>query len=601
MPDPIYEGHTAILGQDTSTEPTLLAGSFVSRAVNRAFRGGRNNTRPPFWHIPWMETPELDEHMRILRYGNFQGWMEYKKKRAGRQEGVVVAIAGRLYFLSLVNERMQVEFLIEGNDPKLMHSWFVQAREWVYVQNGKENAILWDGESIIKRANPEALEMPVGTIMVYGHGRVFVTNAYDQIAASDIIYGNGLTDATSTHKFTENTYWAEGGYFGQPTEIGQITGAIVMPRLGSSLNGQGEVLFFSESGASAIEASIPRGLWKDQKVHSMVLNGRGCSAPDSLIAINNDCWFRSEDGYSSYRLSTSESVSKWSLTKMSRFINHWMDKDTDWLIRFNSAINFNNRLIGTVNPETSKARYDDFGDHRYHKGIVSLDIEQPVSAGDSEFAWDGLWTGIRPCSFVRIGKRCFAFSHDSDGENRIYEIKKDGTERNDRVNDQFVQTEWFYLTKRYTWAASQRTNEFQTKQLLGGDIWISEVRDKIKIGIDYRADNTYCWNLGMRETEFGNSFGDTFEFSLPRDERLYMQSPETKCGIRGKTDHGAVFQFLIYGAGEVKIDRFRAAVNISQDPLPQGGPCYKNENKKIGLDCKLENDYGYSIVEAASR
>lgn len=599
MPTPIYDGHSAVNGQDTSTEPTTLAPNVAAKAVNRAFRGGRNTTRPPFWHVPWNETGEITDQLYILKYGNFQGWMPYKKKQVGRREGALVSIGGRIFFLTLVNEKINAELLIDGNDPKLMHAWFVQAREWAYIQDGRNNPILWDGASIIRRSNPDADEMPVGTIMVYGHGRVFLTNAYDQIAASDIIYGNGLTDATATYMFTENKYWAGGGYFGQPTDLGEIRGAIVMPRIGNNLNGQGEVLFLSRDGGSALEASIPREQWQTAKVQTMTLNGRGCIAPNSAIAINNDCWFRSEDGYVSYRLSRAES-NEWTLNKTSRFVNEWMDRDTEWLTEFNSAIFFDNRMIGTVNPESAIARYDEFGHHRYHNGIVSLDLDQPSGRDDTKFSWDGLWTGIRPCGFVKIGGRCFAFSHDTDGENRIYEVKKRGL--NDRFDGQMVQTEWFYLTKQFAWDASQRTNAFETKQLLGGDAWISQIHDKVKIGIDYRADNSPCWLTAMKQTDYGSDFGDTFEFSLPRYDRLYMQSPEDKCGGRGRSNFGATFQFMVYGKGDVKIDRLRVAVEMQNAPTAMGGECFKNDDKKkLGVDCKLENDYAYSIVEASSR
>jgi hypothetical protein len=599
MATPIYDGHGSVNGQDNGTNPSSISSNISAKAVNRAFRGGRNTTRPPYWHIPFEESEEISEQLYILKYGNFQGWMPYKKKQAGRTEGVLVSIGGRIFFLTLVNERFHAELLIEGNDPKLMHAWFVQAREWAYIQDGKNNPILWDGGENLRRSNPNADELPIGTIMVYGHGRVFVTNAFDQIAASDIIYGNGLTDATATHKFTENKYWAGGGYFGQPTDIGEITGAIVMPRLLNNLNGQGEILFMSRDGASAIEASIPREQWQTAKVHTMTMNGRGCVAHDSLIAINNDCWFRSDDGYASYRLSKSEG-NEWTLSKVSRFVNEWMNRDTEWLTQFNSAVFFDNRLIGSTTPEISAPRYTEFGNHRYHKGAVVLDLDQPTTSGDVKLSWDGLWTGVRPCSYLKLGGRCFVFSHDTDGENRIYEIKKNGVD--DRFEGKPVQTEWFYLTKQFAWESSQRTNAFEIKQLLGGDVWVSKVHNKIKFGVDYRPDNNPCWYRAMKETDYGSSFGDSYEFSLPRAERLYMQSPELKCTSTYPSNHGAVFQFMIYGKGYVEVDRFRVAVDIANDPVPMGGPCFKNdETKKIGIDCKIENDYGYSIVEASSR
>ena len=127
--------------------------------------------------------------------------------------------------------------IIEGNDPGMMHTWFVQAEDRAYIQNGYQNAIAWDGvlgtleanqiqngdyceivsvgttnfmaigaasntvgvkftavitDSVrgtgtgtVKlpayRLNPYLAKMPIGTIMEYAFGRVFVADRYNQI------------------------------------------------------------------------------------------------------------------------------------------------------------------------------------------------------------------------------------------------------------------------------------------------------------------------------------------------------------------------------------------------------------------------------------
>lgn len=606
----VYDGHTFLFGQDTDTDASALAPNTAARAVNRVFRGGRNTTRPPFVHIPFLFELDFDlegdarAYEDILRYGNFQGWMPYKKKKPGREDGIVVSIAGHIFFLTLVNEKWLVRFITDGNDARLLNTWFVQAEEWVYIQNGKDRPIFWNGlfPSTARRSDPALYEMPVGTIMAYIHGRVFLSNAFDQVAASDIVYGGGLTKSESTQKFTENLYWTEGGYFGMPTDLGEITGMIVVPRQDYNLNGQGELVILAENGASAIEASIPRLAWKSTRVQTMTLSGRGNVASESLITVNNDIWFRSDDGLTSYQNLRSEQKRQLSFGKVSRHVNRWFDSDTLWLQRFASAIYFNNRVLCTVSPFLGQPRTDGHGSHRYHRGIVSLDLDQASDvSGDSAFNWDGLWTGIRPCGLVKLGSRAFAFSYDSDGVNRVYEIKRSGLY--DECEGHPVQTKWFYLTKRFDWRNTGRTNDFEVKKFVGGEFWVSEVRDRIQVGMDYRPDNTPCWIEALKPTDFGPDLKGDYAFSLPRAKRFKLPSPKEVCPKGGyPSTHGSQHQAMVYGQGAVRIDRLRLAMNATNDPNSPVGDCVPDD-PKIAIDnaCKMEDDFHYNIVEESSR
>lgn len=607
----VYDGHTFVFGTDTDTDPSALPNNTVSRAVNRIFRGGRNRTRPPFEHKPFSfdlgfefegDAKAFEE---LVKFGNFQGWMPYRKKKPGRQDGVIVAIAGNIFFLTLVNERIFVRFITGGNDPKLLHTWFVQAEEWVYIQNGKDRPIFWNGlfPSTARRSDPDPAlaEMPVGTVMAYIHGRVWVSNAFDQVVASDIIYGDSFTSSDNTQRFTENQYWAGGGYFGTPTDLGAITGMGIMARQGQLLDGQGELVVICENGAYAIQANVPREQWQSSLIQAMTLNGRGCVAPESVVVVNNDLWFRSDDGLASYQNLQYDEKRQLSFGKASKQVNRWFNDDTTWLTRYASAIYFDNRILCTVSPFLGQPKDLANGTHRYHRGILALDLDQASGvSGDTSFNWDGLWTGMRPCALLRIRDRAFAFSYDSDGENRIYEIKTDGL--HDGIEDKPIQTEWFYITKRFDWADTQKTNEFEVKKLIGGECWFSDVRDLITIGVDYRADNSMCWSPLMKPLQFGSDFGNTWHFTTPRYGRKKFETPETHCDPAAAypTNHGSQHQIMVYGKGQIKIDRVRIAMNKTNDPSSPVGDCSSGDPKKpLDKACKLEDDYSYDI--AASR
>lgn len=596
--DRIYDGCTFQFGVDTDTDPSALDPPTCAKAVNRIFRGGRNRTRPPFVHFPFVfeETPE--EYQQLIRFGNFQGWMNYEKSKPGREDGAVVSVAGKIFFLTFVNEKVLVRLIFDGNDPKLLHTWFVQAEEWCYIQNGKDLPIFWDGllPTTARRADPAANEMPIGTIMAYAHGRVFVSNSYNQIVASDIIHGNGFTRTDATQKFTENKYPAEGGFFAQPTMIGDIAGMVVVPRMDQRVNGQGELIAVSVNGASSYEVSKPRITWKDADIQSMTLLGRGCSAPASLIVVNNDIWFRSDDGMTSYGLSRADERQKLSFTKISRAANEWFSQDTEWLIRYASMIYFDNRILCTVSPFLGQPANESLGTHHYHRGIVALDLDQPSGVtGDGAFNFDGLWTGIRPCGLVKVGKQAFAFSYEIDGENRIYEIKRGIG--NDQIDGKSVRTQWSYVTKRFDWFASGHTNLFEVKKLIGGEMWVSDARDLVTLKVEHRPDNIQCWYELMKEREFGSSFGEQFLFSQPRYERFKFQTPNDTCerGAPYGIAHGTQHQIRVSGSGYLRVDRIRMAVTAKNDPNSPQGTCDPN-NPKIAIECNDYSDYSYSIA-----
>jgi hypothetical protein len=596
----IYEGHVAVFGQDTATEPSELPSAIAAKAVNRIFRGGKNRTRPPLWHQDLEFQDEAVQYERQFRYGNFQGWWPYRKKKPGREDGIVVSIAGILFFCVLVNEKWLIRLITKGNNAKLQHAWFWQMEEWLYVQDGESRPIFWNGlfPSTARRSDPAANEMPVGTIMVGAHGRIFLSNAFDQVAASDIIYGSGLTDSTGPQRFTENMYWAEGGYFGNPTELGQITGMSVIARQGQGLNGQGEVVILAEDGASAIEASIPRSQWKDARVHGLTLSGRGCVAPASVIQVNNDLFFRSDDGLSSYQILRAEQSREFSFGKLSQHVNEWMDHDTEWLKRYCSAIYFDNRVLVTVSPFLAKPDDLGHGTHRYHRGVLALDLDQKSDVqGDASFNWDGLWTGIRPCALLRMGKQAFAFSHDTDGENRIYEIKRRGL--NDRIYGKASKTKWFYITKRFNWEQTGKSNRFEGKRFVGGDLLISNISDVVNVGVDYRPDNLACWSFAMQSREVGNDFEDDWKFSLTRSKPLFFETPYDGCiqGWDKPVNNGLAFQFMVHGEGDVQVDGLRVAIAPIPNPKALAPDCRPN-NKKIELTCELEQDYSYNIIDS---
>lgn len=585
----VYDGQTVVHGQDSDSDPKILAITDCAKAVNRVFRGGKNLTRPPFIHSDFVFDDPADEP--IVRYGNWQGVAPYHKTHAGRMDGLVAAIAGNVYFMVLVNQKWNVFRIMDGNNPYLLQTWFCQAANWMYVQNGLDKPIFWDGllPSNARRSEwPASPEMPVGTLMAYLHGRVFVSDANDQIAASDIIYGNGFTTTDNTQNFTENLYWEEGGYFGMPTNLGHITGMTAKPKAGRTISGDGELAVMGEYGAQLIDVAQPRIMWKSTPIQAVAISGRGCLAPKTLIAVNNDLMFRSEDGISSFGVLQMEQDSTFAFGKISRKANAWFNDDTPYLIQHGSSVFFGNRYITTVSPQIVPASDLAYGSHRYSQGMIVMDLDQTTKeTGGALINLDGLWTGPRPTELVRLRNKAFVCSYDPDGQNRIYEFGNGmGC---DIANGNEVPIEWTLITKQFTW---DQIGRMAIKRLLGGDVSWSEANRDLEIRVFHRPEAYRPWLHWLtKPIQVAKDM-----WTQPAFGHTALPSPDAQpvCGMQYPLDCGNRHQVMIEGNNPFKIDGVIVAASDKLEPEPVPD-C--NDQPEMVIDGYMENDYRYTIVK----
>jgi len=606
----VFDGFTSIIAQDADTHPSYLPESIVSESVNRTFRGGVNRSRPSIRNIKIFAGENQSENIvNDIESGNFQGAYPYRATKYNSADGILISVSGVIYFLKVVNNIAYAYKIIDGNDPAMMHTWFVQAEDRVYIQNGYQNAIAWDGDLNVPayRLNPYNQKMPIGTIMEYAFGRVFVSDKFNQIYASDIIYGNGFTDTTNTENFTEIGYWAEGGAFSTPAMMGNITGMKVMPQIGSNLRGQGELVVLTGSGAFSMDVSIPRALWNTSQMQRISLLGRGCVSPYVSLA-NSELWFRSHDGWSFYSNSQSEFARYFSLRKLSREVNKWVQNDTPWLKQFASTMFFNNYLINTVAPETK--RTDDVGLHRYHRGMVVLDLDQsssPSPDAQLSFRWNGIWTGFRPTqlltALIRGEKRGFGFSFDKDNRNRLYEITI--TQGDDFGPNGTRKIESFFTTGRYDFSRTEQTNKFLRKKITGGEMWMSEIKGEVESSVEYRSDSNPCWSELKVPTTYGcDSCSPVVADCVPqrsgnRYKRYKFNTPDpSECNdLAGiPAVEGSEFQIKVNLVGSTTVDRVRIMANIKNNEDSPIGDCPEENQECEPFLCCQEKYWEYNIV-----
>jgi len=709
----IFDGSTDTVAMDAETHPSNLPPSYVSTCVNRSFRQGVNSTRPPFADLQINVAYGYPAStLTDFQTGNFQGAYPYRSISTGSVDGIICSVAGTIYFLSIVNNVCTLYPLISGNDPTLMHTWFVQAENWVYVQNGYQDPIAWSGNisgaptnlqaegngiseinltwttnapgatftelqvqhdnnvfvtfalipalqtslqyqvasettsysfqvrsvypdgsqspwsniattkainpsttpaqpNNVFRLNPAALQMPVGTIMAYAYGRVAVSDANNNIYVSDIIYGNGFTTTSNTQNFTEQTYWAEGGSFTPPANLGLITGMRVMPSLNINVRGQGELVVFCENGSFTLDLSQDRTTWQASNIQKVSLIGRGCRSPWSICGVNNDVYFRSDDGWAFYNNAQVDFYEALSFRKISREVQPWVNYDTPWLRQFESSMFFDNRIIATVSPFTVANVNPAYGLHRPSRAMIVLDVEQEsrISPDASmPTRWNGLWEGPQPTQLLTAQingvQRGFCFSFDADGVNRLYELQNSsvlaiGIDDYSQVYGS-VPIKSYFTTKRFDFVPNPGASKFVRKQLAGGELWVSNLKEKVTFEMSYAPDSYPCF------TQLGNTISISEngcvpiqancspQISRPKYSQVKFPSPDINdCQSANQINlqEGAEFQIKVEITGSCTVDRLRIAalLNAGLD-LPEG-VCVGDEIDPIV--CCPQNDLDY--------
>lgn len=612
MPNPIYDGSTTWFAQDADTHPSFLPATYCAESYNRQLRGGINRTRPAFSQIQLTVQDGDDESiLDEIREENFQGAFPYRAANPQGTDGIIASFGGTIYYFSIVNNKAIVKKLIEGNAKSFMHTWFCQAEDWMYIQNGYQNAIAWNGDvnSSPIRMNPSLQQMPIGTLMEYAYGRVFVADKYNSIRASDIIFGNGFTDTSNTQNFTEDTYWQEGGAFTTPSNMGNLTAMKVMPSININDRGQGELVCLTERGAFTINASVDRAQWKDTQVQKVALQGRGCLSPYPTL-VNNELWFRSTDGWAFFSNSQIDFSQNFTFRKLSREVSKWVNQDTPGLEQFASAAFFNNWVLCTVNPYV--IQQTDKGAHRPHRALAILDLD--ISANPSpdtgiNFRWNGLWTGPQVTQIltaqIRNQTRCFVFSFDRDQKNRLYELTLNGAD--DYAEGTYKKIVSTFTTKRYNFTDTGKTNTFLRKQIQAGEIWTSEVAERSKLSVEYRGDSFKCWNQLMPEVEFGcdyctpEAIDCTPEISQPRYRRYKFTTPDPDVCQTGEdipAVEGSEFQVKINLEGRVTVDRVRIGVDTKGNLETMIGDCPETvaEETCEPVDCCSEVDLSFYTI-----
>lgn len=606
MGDYFYDGHEAISGV-SGANPTVIPRNFCSLSVNRSFRYDENRTRPGFVSLE-LKFPDDDRHgndRKLFEAGNGQGGTFYNAYPSFQPSLLVFSIAGSIFTVEVRGQVGYVRRLISGNYPTFLHAWFAQGFEWLVIQDGGSKPILWNGTDPPRRSKIDENEVPIGSVMAFIHGRLVVASSdgTNQIQVGDIVYGSETTNTNDIIRFTETTYWAEGGAFGVPLFIGDIMFMVPMPYLDTS-NGQNELVVVGKDGGISLDLSGPRETWKDTRVERVSQIGGGGISSHGYALLNSDLLFRSTEGVRSYRNSRSEFQQSWRQSPISTDVRRWMGSSAGRYGQFCPMASWNNQLLVGVSPMIAKPNTLDCGFHRFHRGFVVLDA-QPESntLQNGASIWQGLYTGIRPVTFVegRIQDRhrCFCLSYDRDGKNRIYEITTN--ERND----------WFEgdrrkITSSYDtglWGSVGKSTNFDLKQLNGGMIQVSGLSEEVDLTVSYRPDSTPCF-IELYKQKLGcecpTADDGCVVSALPTREHRHLPAAKDKPCAPGSRQPGNIMfstEARVEATGAVVVDRM--AFKFTPRPHGENVDCSASTCKPASC-CPHEGEFAYQLAPEGS-
>lgn len=456
-----------------------------------------------------------------------------------------------------------VEYL-DPNSPDQPMAWFVQAEQYLIIQDDQSAAIIYDGASS-RRAR--AGEIVSGSAMAYGRGRIWVAvNNGREFVAGDIAGG-----PTGVLGFAENTYLAGGGTFRIGSNVGRIRAMRFVMNLDTSL-GQGPLQVLCDRAIYSINAPTQRELWAVMRdpIQTESLINFGATGQYSTVLINGDLFFRAEDGVRSFFISRRD-FGMWGNTPISREMSTLLDQDTPNLLGHSAAVLWENRLLFTTSPAPSDTGV-------YHRGVIALDFDLiSTLKGKEPPAFDGLWTGMKVKCFVTgrfFGRnRCFAFTHSEAGKNELWEVS-----RNSLYDNGTNQIEWAWESRSFSFPSQGIATGL--KKATAQEVWISDFVQELTMTLSYRSDQNPCWQeiatknvcITSDQCDDDDPCASTTSSNLHgyKTRIAFGMPPDTNNAPDEKAMRlGFSFQYRMAGTGFMQMNLFRAQAHVEEE-LPFG-------------------------------
>lgn len=387
-------------GINFGLQPALIAQNQVWNAVNCIMRGGYLTNRPGYvYRAPAFDKDSAKTNFAI---GNPQGIGYYQSQGIGY---LILSLGGNLFAIDVANDFSASQIALPSPNPSdRPKAYMQQAADYFVIQDGESPPIYLNGLTATRVDTSKEYAMPVGGPMAYGWGRLWIASG-NKFTAGDIVGGS-----TNVVTFSESSFLTGGGYFTLPSNMGEIRGMAFIP-LQDTATGQGQLIVGADFGVGSVNGGIPREQWQTTQIQQVALLDVGWASHSGNALLNGDIMFRSYDGIRTYRMARAQQGINGNVPQ-SQEVFPYVSTDTQSLLRYGSAVNFDNRILFTTAPEWT-------GKYCIHKGLLSLDSYSITSLrGSSPPIWEGMWDGL---DIVQVTKgifggkeRCFALVRSKD-------------------------------------------------------------------------------------------------------------------------------------------------------------------------------------------
>lgn len=482
-------------GVDSGRVPTLagpgapngLKPNQLAWLTNGTVRGGGILTRTGW--IKQIENFSSDQ-------GLFQGATFYTPE--GQVPYLVAAISGRIYRFNVWTDNTVKDITGAVALPAGQLRYFLlQAERFLIIQCGDfvTNPLIWDGALMRQSAGINGAlatrEIPPGAAMDYWQGRIWLQTGTRTFSAGDIVYGPSGTvtyqKMDSILKWQEVAFLSGGGQFNVPAQAGSIRALKHAANLDSSL-GEGPLYVFTNEAIYQMTVPVSRNDWQAVTANTLPLQRMaqeryGTSSDWSVVPVNTDLFYRSYDGVRSLQVAV-RFFHQWGQVPLSRNENRALAFDNRELARWNSGIEFDNRLLHTIMPFQTPRGVA-------HRGIIPLDFDLVTSLEDRlPPAWEGMLEGIDVLQLNKTSsgglERAFALAVGRDNKRiQVWELTNYA-----KTEDVNKRVGWYLESPAYTWK-----NAFEAKKLDCLELWFDKILGTVDIKVYYRPDQSPCWIL----------------------------------------------------------------------------------------------------------
>jgi len=524
-----------------------------------------NDTRPPFVETGLKFQSKEEEHH--FKNAAISAVKFYEGEGSLFSAYMIVASGNRLFAGYIKPNYIEFFTISTALDPQWTHTYLCQALNILTINNDKDPGLYWTGniiepvKNIFDSEYTKGSPMKVSNVAVFAHGRIFYAS-HNAIYASDFIYSQGLAlkQREAVLSASESQYPSSGDGFGAPSEMGQLTGLIVIPQ-SDTLNGHGDVIATCRNGMFSISPNRKvRNEWtNDPEMQKYILVGKGCASNDSITPFANQIIYRDSHGEISSLIGDIGAYqNRQEFQSISTDVNEYTrydDNSPD--IQFCNGFTTAKRMMMTVGHHKEASSL--MGIHRYSMGMVSYVRQR---RGERTInAWEGLWTGPRVVGscVTNIGnnKRTFVVSYDTDKQNRIYVLDESS------IGDDFVQGAYKPIHSYFSFKGLFFDEAPDSAAVIRQ---IEKVEGLLVQSNPISVELTYSTNGMNQEYPVGSQLTDFRGggYSAGR----YMSDnvcSVTSSGVSWNSKQAYYFTVHVYIVGKAKFCKFAIAGNIQSD------------------------------------